>query len=666
MCGIAGFVSRYPVPAAPILSMTALARHRGPDDEGYVLLAGGAAEVTCAGGGDTPADVYRARGPSAPTCTTEAVSDLPVTVAFGHRRLAITDLSAAGHQPMCTPDRRRWIVFNGAVYNHVELRQELQELGHRFATRTDTEVVLAAYTQWGKDCLRRFNGMWAFAILDIGAGEVFLARDRFGVKPLYYWVAPGGVFCFASEIKQFTPMPGWVPRVNPGKAHDVLVRGLADHSDETLFRGVYQIPGGHATSLRLGTVVLVPQERVPVTAWYTLDPKPFLGSYADAVGEYHRLFQDAVAVRLRTDVPVGAGLSGGLDSSAIVCQAVQSLNETGALRSFPTYTAYAEDPRCDERRWVAAVGKHSAIEPTYICPTVSGLFDELNQVVWHLDEPIGYSSVYAEWSVYRAVGQSQVRVTLEGHGADEMLAGYPSYLFANVAQMLRHGRLPRAIKELARLRKSGCCAAQTIPGTMKFLLPAALVNTGRHLLGRREPKPPWLDASFGCPCAGNPGWNENSPGVRGLSRTQLLHSSLPYQLHSADRNSMAHSVEMRHPFLDYRLVEFALSCPDDFKLEAGVTKRMHRDALRSTMPCEIAARTDKIGFATPEACWAQETAQREFDAAVNEAVHRSPGVLNERVLSLARDMIAGRKAYDPVLWRWIVFGAWMNRFGVTA
>jgi asparagine synthase (glutamine-hydrolysing) len=663
MCGIAGFVSTTPQPAAPIVAMTSLARHRGPDDEGYALLAAGGTDMVCAGGDDTPSDVSRSTIPFAPGCTIESVSSLPVTVAFGHRRLATTDLSATGHQPMCTPDRRWWIVFNGAVYNHVELREELKALGHAFATRADAEVVLAAYVQFGVDCLRRFNGMWAFAILDVGARAVFLARDRFGVKPLYYWVAPGGAFCFASEIKQFTAFPGWAPRVNPDRAHDVLVQCLSDHTDETLFRGVFQIPGGHAARLRLGSPALSPQSRLPLARWYTLGSETFAGSYADAVDEYRGLFRDAVRLRLRTDVVVGAGLSGGLDSSAIVCEATQALYAVGHVAPLPTFTAYAEG--CDERPWVETVARHAPIDPTFVQPVVSGLFDELDDFVWHLDEPAGSTSAYAEWSVYRAVHHAGVKVTLEGHGADEILAGYPDFYLANVAEMLMGGRWLQAFRELGRLRRDGLGPSHAVPGMLAFLLPPCLANAGRSLIGKSQTKPEWLDASLArypvAPCA----WGDRKPGVNRLSRTQLLHSSLPYQLHSADRNSMAHSVEMRHPFLDFRLVEFVLSCPDEFKLADGVTKRLHRDALRGTMPCDIVERTDKIGFATPESTWVQEAAPQEFAAAVREAVRRSPGVLTEGAVSLGQDMISGRKAYDLVLWRWILFGAWMNRFGVT-
>ena len=608
MCGIAGFVSRHPQPAAPVAAMTSLVRHRGPDDEGYLLFVAGESVAMSVGGPDTPQDVRGDTTPYAPTRTFESVKSVHVTVALGHRRLKITDLSSAGHQPMCTRDRRRWIVFNGAVFNHVELRQELRGLGHSFTTLTDTEVILAAYVQWGEACLLRFNGKWAFAILDVGAGEVFLARDRFGVKPLYYWVSPDGTFCFGSEIKQFTAFPGWSPRVNPDCAHDVLALGLLDHTDETLFRGVYQIPGGHSTRLRLGAPAPLPHSRVPLFKWYVPSLEPFAGSYADAVDQYRAVFRDAVALRLRADVPIGAGLSGGLDSSAIVCQAAEVLNAQGYRSPLPTFTAYTEDPQLDERKWVAAVGNHTAIDPTFVCPTLTGLFEELDDFVWHLDEPVGYTSAYAEWSVYRAVQRAGVKVTLEGHGADEVLGGYSGFLFANVAGMLASGRWRQAFREFSILHQSGRSLGQAIPATLKSLLPGRLRDSGRRLVGRPRSNPDWLDTDLTTQLSGNAFRDESRPGIRGLSVMQLLHTSLPYQLHSADRSSMAHSTEMRHPFLDCRLVELTLACPDDFKIANGVTKRVLRDALRRTLPAQVAARTDKIGFAMPEASWVQTTA----------------------------------------------------------
>ena len=303
MCGISGFISNHPQPAAPIWRMSDLIRHRGPDDEGFVLFGDLSSEPVVAGGPDTPEKSWRAEVPYAPRKLPEQVSNMPVRIALGHRRLSIIDLSPLGHQPMSHQAGRYWITYNGEIYNYIELRGELESLGHNFVSQSDTEVIMAAYAQWGVSCLHRFNGMWAFAIYDTQRQEVFLARDRFGVKPLYYWTAPDGTFCFASEIKEFTAFPGWTARVNAGRVYDFLVRGLMDHTDETLFAGVYQLRAGHAIRLKVGAWRVDPTGRVPVEKWYDLKPVVFSGSFTDAAAEFRQRLEDSVRLRLRADAP---------------------------------------------------------------------------------------------------------------------------------------------------------------------------------------------------------------------------------------------------------------------------------------------------------------------------------------------------------------------------
>ena len=251
MCGISGFISNHPQSAAPIWRMSDLIRHRGPDDEGFVLFGDFSSEPVVAGEPGAPEKSWRAEAPYAPRKRPEEVFNMPVQMAFGHRRLSIIDLSPLGHQPMSYQAGRYWITYNGEIYNYIELRGELESLGHNFVSQSDTEVIMAAYAQWGVNCLHRFNGMWAFAIYDTQRQEVFLARDRFGVKPLYYWTAPRRHLLLRLRDQRVHRLSGWAARVNAWRVYDFLVRGLMDHTDETLFAGVYQLRAGHAIRLNV-------------------------------------------------------------------------------------------------------------------------------------------------------------------------------------------------------------------------------------------------------------------------------------------------------------------------------------------------------------------------------------------------------------------------------
>ena len=288
MCDICGFVAPTPISAPAIVAMTNLARHRGPDDEGYLLIGEPGSEPDLLGGPDTPADAYRSSAPFAPTAAIDG-RDRPVTLAFGHRRLSIIDLSVLGHQPMSTPDRRYWLVYNGEIYNYRELADELSGLGYRFTSHCDSEVILAAYATWGRASLARLNGMFAFAIYDARERTLFLARDRFGIKPLYYWVTPRHALAFASEIKQFTAMPGWSARLNVARASAFLANGLTDNGDETMFAGVYHLLPGHCATIPTHGMPVDGHGRIPTTAWYHLEPAPFQGTFEDAAAECRRL-----------------------------------------------------------------------------------------------------------------------------------------------------------------------------------------------------------------------------------------------------------------------------------------------------------------------------------------------------------------------------------------
>jgi asparagine synthase (glutamine-hydrolysing) len=410
MCAIVGLLTQAREIWQPVGRMTALLRHRGPDDEGYLLVSSGG--VVCLGGEDTPTEAYRADMSFRPTGKLgpqSAAED--AWLALGHRRLSILDLSPLGHQPMSYQDRY-WIVYNGEVYNYLELRPELEAAGHRFRSHCDTEVILAAYAQWGTDCFSRFNGMWALAIYDVLKDELVLARDRFGVKPLYYW-ATDSLFAFASEIKAFTCLPGWRPRVNGQAVHDFLLSGLQDHSGQTLFADVFQLEPGCLARLKCGQWREA-KGSLEVTRWYHLQPQPFVGSFGDAATQFRELLIDSVRLRLRADVPVGSCLSGGLDSSSIVCATRRLLREQAAGCAHKTFSACSDIKRFDEREFIAKVVAATGVEPHYVFPSLKDLFAELDRVVWHQDEPFAGTSIYAQWCVFKLAAEADIKVMLDG------------------------------------------------------------------------------------------------------------------------------------------------------------------------------------------------------------------------------------------------------------
>ena len=612
--------------------MTNLARHRGPDDEGYLLVREPGSAPQLLGGPDTPGDAYRSGAPFAPTHAITP-SDEPVTLAFGHRRLSILDLSVLGHQPMCTGDRRFWLVYNGEIYNYAELAAELTALGYRFLSHSDTEVILAAYATWGPECLHRFNGMFAFAIYDAQAGSVFLARDRFGIKPLYYWIAPGGAFHFASEVKQFTAAPGWNARMNVSRAQGFLATGLTDCSDETMFAGVYHLPPGHSATVSLRDIGADPSGRIPTRQWYQLTPAPFDGSFDEAVAEYRRLLTDSVRLMLRADVPVGSCLSGGIDSSSIVCLINRELRGQGAEGLQKTFTARADEARFDEWPWVEEVIKATRVDARSIVPSIELLQGEAAKLAWHQDEPIASTSFFAEWSVYDLVAKSGLKVMLDGQGADEVLAGYHAFFAPYLASLVRGGRLGDAWREM-RAFKQRHGYGET----------AALRGIARVML------------------SGDPQF----ASVSALSHAQVTYSNLQMMLRCADRSSMAHSVESRVPFLDHRLVEFAMGLPDAFKIGGGVTKRVLRDAMSGVLPDRIRDRVDKIGFETPESLWLTGERRQWFRTQLAQAVEISERLVPASSLIRLDAMAAGTRPFDREPWRAISLGQWMQAFAVAA
>lgn len=607
--------------------------HRGPDGFGFLSLSDWGASPTL------------------------EIDTQKSVLGFMHRRLSILDLSDAGKQPLSYNDERFWITYNGEIYNYIELREELQSLGYSFSTQTDTEIILAAYQAWGKSCLHRLNGMWAFAIYDSDKNHIFLARDRFGIKPFYYWVSPDRIFYFASEIKAFSFLPDWQAELNMPRAYDFLIHGIMDHTDETMFHGVYQLRGGQSLVLKSDHLIFEPSKKLITQQWYRLTERHTGKDFEDNAKIFKDLIKDSVRIQLRSDVSVGSCLSGGLDSTTITVLMNRILKESGRPELQNTFSAISSDPRIDESQWIKTVTDKISVNSHLIKTDLKSLFENLPEIIWHQDEPFGSSSILAQWSVFNLANKKEVRVILDGQGADEYLAGYNAFYgsrFADLFLRIQWGTLFKDMK--ACNAKHGFSWMWMLGYLLHALFPALIIQFISKILGRLPTEhciKPLKGYEF-----------KSSPSVRQLSYMQLLQTNLPMLLHWEDRNSMAHSIESRVPFLDHRLVEFVLGLPDHQKIEQGVTKKILRHAMSGIIPDEIRDRKDKIGFATAEEEWIKGEGADQARQAINKAITLSNGFVNKNALDRLEMMIAGKARFDFSLWRILCFGIWLDVFKV--
>lgn len=666
MCGIAAiFQARPGLRAGHLKAMTDIISHRGPDGEGFALADGHGAVDYLGGEAGAVAEARQAADmtlPYLPSALLRPDQD-GWTWGLGHRRLAIVDLTPSGHQPMSSAGGRYLITYNGEVYNHLELRAELEQAGHSFRSHSDTEVILAAYAQWGEGCLNRFNGMFAFVIIDRQESRIFAARDRFGVKPLYIMRSPGHV-AFASEIKQFTVLPGWRAEMNWQAAHDFMAAGITDHGDTTLFQHVKQVPGGHLLACRMEDL-----PNAEVRRWYDVQPARHVpASIEESAQVFSELFSDAVRLRLRADVPVGTALSGGLDSSSVVCEVdaqLASASVGGTQKSFSVCSTMA---RYDERRYIDVVTQATKVQPHYAYPDTQTLLDELPSLVWHQDEPFAGTSIFAEWEVYKLARANGVKVTLDGHGADELLCGYHPFFWIRLNELLLAGRLGQWQKEFKAIcGRHGYTSADVFRSQLVALLPVQWVRPWRNRLrGEAATQqilacPPSQVRMRDDPQERMRPWRNS---IRAESLNQLTATSVPVQLHWADRDSMAHSVESRLPFLDYRLVEFIIGNPAQYKIGDGVTKRLLRLGMAHRLPEAIAGRQDKMGFVTPEQVWLCQEQSTWFLNWLDDRQDLARTLLSQASLDRARRILRGQERYNRFAWRVLSMVMWAERFDV--
>jgi asparagine synthase (glutamine-hydrolysing) len=634
MCGVGGLILRPPGPikAEWLKAFLEGLAHRGPDDQGWVSFDQG----RCRQGRGVEQDIV---GES----------------LLVHRRLSIIDVSEGGHQPMSTPDGRYWITFNGEIYNFVELREELQTLGHTFRTRSDTEVLLAAYAEWGIHSLNRLVGMFAFAILDLHTRRLLLARDFFGIKPLYYTFWQDG-FAFASEITPLLQLPGVTREVNPQRLYDYLQSGVSDRGADTLFAHIKQLTPAHYMEVMLDR----PQVKQAVRYWDIDLTQKLEISFEEAAKQLRELFIESVRLHLRSDVPVGAALSGGIDSSSIV-MVMRYLQPQLDIR---TFSYVAQDPKISEERWVDLVGAQAQAAVNKVKLGSEDLSTDLDRLIAVQGEPFGSTSIHAQSRVFQQARKAGIKVMLDGQGADEMLAGYPTYRMTRVSSLLRHGRWSESLQ----LARSGSGSSwNLLPRAVARLAPPGIQALLRFA-ARREAPPPWLNADW-CRDHAVHDFASSQAVTTDMLRQELYQTltetSLPQLLHYEDRNSMSYSIESRVPFLTPALVRFLFSLPEDYLLATdGTTKAVFRKAMRGIVPDVILDRRDKLGFPTPERDWLLSMGSWVGEILSSETARKIRALNVYRIRREWKEILQGTRTFDSRVWRWVNLVLWAEKFSV--
>ena len=572
-------------------------------------------------------------------------------VGLAHRRLSIIDTSHAADQPMTSADGRLHLVFNGEIYNYIELRSELAARGVHFRTQSDTEVLLAALDTWGEAALLKLNGMFAFALWDERSRRMLVARDRFGEKPLFVGRGQFGTVAFASEMKAILVHPLMPCQPDSRALARYGAGSWYEHDELTFFAGIERLPPAHAAWYREdGTESRRWRYWTPDYAAVDHGIKP-----RDAVEKFSELFQRSVNLRLRADVPIGSSLSGGLDSSAIVGQLASQRGRLPFTQK--TFSAcFPSDPTMSEDREIAAVVSHTGVQSFSVVPEPTRLAAESALLHWHQEEPFLSASIYLQWCVARLARQHQTTVLLDGQGADELLAGYQYYFRQRQLDLLDQERYPLAQRETAKFNRRLQIASKQYEGSHRRFN-SNVAYTTDELKSMRKVRP----AVFAYPY--DTGTAPSKPGFR-LRRTlseALLYNSLPMLLRYADRNSMAFSRESRLPYLDYDLVDFCIRLPDDYHVRNGWQKWVLRQAAGLTIPESIRWRADKVGYAAPVDHWLRkELRVWGHERVMDSRLLGVPGYDTLSVADLWGEHQSGTANHSWALWRWISLSEWFS------
>jgi asparagine synthase (glutamine-hydrolysing) len=639
MCGISGIynVNCKPVDVNLLNKMTKIISHRGPDDEGFLLVNTSNNQISHQHDDDT-IDSVKSK--------TEVLNNnLGANLGIGFRRLSIIDLSEAGHQPMSNDEGNLWITFNGEVYNYVELREELKQYGYQFKSSSDTEVILKSYEHWGKNCLNKFNGMWAFAIWDSKNQRLFCARDRFGIKPFnYFW--DGKTLIWGSEIKQILES-----NVDKSLDYGHLMNSMGLNSflyykDHTYFEKIKVLEHSHYLVIENG--------ELQINRYYDLDANTFEVSnltYNDAIEEYRFIFKDAVRLRMRADVNVGTCLSGGLDSSAITCIASEFTNEQ--LHTFSAI--YPHGGRYNEKKWMEIVNEKLNSKAHYITPTAHQYLNLFEELVENIEYPIS-SSMLSQYCLMREAKSNNVKVIIDGQGSDEILTGYNHAYYRYFADIYKKNPI-NFIRDFTKYLKNNSLNKLPKIFASTIFSESTLYNLEKNrLLNSFNFHDKRLKISF-----------SKQKEISKLSEFQynlLMNTSIQTLLHYEDRNSMKNSVETRVPFLDYRLVEFAFSLPNSYKINGEKSKIIHRDALGGLVPQEILTRKDKVNFATPgEEFWLRNEMKDYITSIFNSTSFKNRDIFNyDKISKIFSDYMNGDNSKTFFITRLMCLEVWMRKY----
>lgn len=595
MCGIAGIIALNNSTAglAGIAKrMNDTIRHRGPDGEGYLLLDDNS-EIP-AFGNDTPQSILNSSILHKPVQAIEREASPKGILA--HRRLSIIDITSTGHQPLCNITKTLWIVFNGEIYNYIELRDELKQKGYEFHTSTDTEVALAAYSEWGYECVNRFNGMWAFVIYDKSKKQLFASRDRFGVKPFYY-CKNENIFAFASEQKALLAAGIVDFKPNERAMADYWLFTTMEEEEEGMLKGIYELVPSYSLTLNLDTGELKKWK------YYTL---PYSNKYTDAnfnltesVEKIQALFLDAVKLRLRSDVEVGSCLSGGMDSSSIV-SAIYKLTGKG----LNTFTASFHNKNIDESPWAKIVSDYTHSNAHYTYPSSAELLKDLRNLIYCQDVPIWNTSTYAQFRLMRLIKENGIKVVLDGQGGDELFGGYGNYYFYYLRDILQNEGMVEFNKQVSASGKRKEYFKQLFLKKQLGYLPLS-VQLKAHLAIHPELK--YVNRDILQRNIERVKREKDNDSLNEHLNKQFNNTLLKTYLKCEDRCSMWHSVESRTPFSDdINLIEYVFSLPSSVKMMNGEMKSLLRKTMRGIVPDNVIDRKDKMGFKTPNRQWISE------------------------------------------------------------
>ncbi|MDA8824351.1 asparagine synthase (glutamine-hydrolyzing) [Schleiferiaceae bacterium] len=635
MCGIVGYINLEGFDPTKMGIMNDAIRHRGPDDEGYFV-----SDLNSTGkflsGPDTIAELQHL-----PLVASEKSQ---VRLGLAHRRLSILDLSPSGHQPMVGPSGNL-LVYNGEVYNFLEIKKELEGLGHRFQTESDTEVILHAYDQWGPESVSKFIGMWSFCIYDRAKNQLFISRDRFGIKPFYYYHKDGN-FIFGSEVKSLVKLPEVDKTHNEKAIFQYFSGGKLGDLSETFYSHIRELPAASNMLIKLDDLSF------EINQYYDLEAhsKAQRGEGPFTLEGFKEVFEDAVRIHMRADVEVGSCLSGGLDSSALVYSAEQKNNG----RPYKTFSAVFPGESIDESHFIdELLATNDKLIGYRIIPDAKTYWEDLDRLIYHQDFPIASTSMFAQWQVMKLASENGIKVLLDGQGADEILGGYSYFTGSFLLDLMSKGKFGKALSEGGKIKENrGVSPLLQLGRAFSHTLPAGLQGKirsqqrlGSSFLNQEIQHE--LDSSLKRHSIKDNYLKHCLEAIEGN-----LHNLLRYE----DRNSMAFSVESRVPFLDHRLVEYSLKMPIDLKIKNAWTKYPLRRMMDKNIPDSIVWRKDKKGFVTPQKNWKKEL-DTQLSSYLQDNLSSNPFLDKTNVLAaLNSENLEGSKLSE--IWKLISFVKW--------